>query len=112
MSALVIAEVGLQDITAFSETSYVNTWIYNGTLDLLSRTRCTVRCVNLNINAGVDEYTLDHKVLSLVDVENGARPRANRADDASDYSFVLVRSDVLLVRPAPSEDGSLQVWAV
>jgi len=112
ITKLVTYELGLQDNTAFSEASFVATWIYNGTLDLLSRARPVVRCINLNVNAGTDQYTLDHKILTLVDVESGARPRAARAADVTAYSFVLVRSDVLLVRPTPSEDGSVQVWAV
>jgi hypothetical protein len=31
-----------------------------------------VRCVNLNIAAGVDQYKLDHSILALVEVEDGA----------------------------------------
>jgi len=112
MSKAVAAELGLQDITAYDETTFVSNWLYQGTLDLLSRTRCTVRCVQLRVKANEDQYVLDHGILALVDVEDGARPRGNRADDPSTYSFVLVRSDVLIVRPEPTEDGTVQVWGV
>jgi hypothetical protein len=128
MSKAVAAELGLQDIDAYDETAFVGNWLYQGTLDLLSRTRCTVRCVQLHVFADQGQYVLDQNILALVDVENGARRRANRADsdasvpgtiiypagsvDCSPVSFVLVRSDVLLVRPTPSVDGDIQVWAV
>jgi hypothetical protein len=112
ITKLVAAELGLQDITAFDETGYIGTWVYQGILDLLARTRCVARCINLVMFAGVDEYKLEHTILALVDVENGARPRADRKDDSSKYSFVLVRGDVLLIRPTPSADGKVQVWAV
>jgi len=126
----VIAELGLQDITAFDETGYVNNWVYNGTVDLLARTRCTVRCVHLNINAGKGQYTLDHKILALVEVEDGDRRRLRRDEqhwyDENDFvvvgqdpayqlsgrGFTLIRSDVLVVKPTPSEDGYIDVWAV
>lgn len=112
ITKLVKGELGLQDSTAYDESGFVNSWVYAGTLDLLARTRCVVRCVHLRVTANKDQYTLDHSILTLVDVENGARPRANRAGSTSKNSFVLVRSDVLLVRPTPSEDGELDVWAV
>lgn len=139
ITKLVAAELGLQDITAYDETGFIGTWVYQGILDLLARTRCVVRCINLVMFAGVDEYKLEHTILSLVDVENGHRRRGNRADgghwwtkeaeppfvmaspwtgqpvvyeDWGNYSFVLVRGDVLLIRPCPSADGKVQVWAV
>lgn len=107
----VVYTLGLQDIDSYNETSMVEDLLYQGIIDLLSRTRCTVRCVDLRVRAGVDEYTLDHSLLGLVDVENGARPRARRNESLSP-SFTLVRSDVLLIEPTPGEDGEIQVWAV
>jgi hypothetical protein len=114
MQKLVVAELGLQDIDAYDETSFVAWWLYQGTLDLLSRTRCVVRCVQLHVFADQGQYKLDQNILSLVDVQNGARRRARRDEtiDAFDSAFVLVRSDVLLIEPTPSEDGDIQVWAV
>ena len=107
----VIRWLGLQDITDWDETAMIDDKLYQGTLDLLSRTRCTVRCVNLHVNANVSQYTLDHAVLSLVDVENGARPRTRR-DDTTGPSFTLIRSDVLVIKPTPAVNGTVQVWAV
>lgn len=128
----VIQWLGLQDIDSYNETVMVDDLIYQGTLDLLSRTRCTVRCVQLRVQAGQDEYTLDHGILALVDLENGARRRMRR--DEPDYwydggavwyaydgrdgpphchlGFTLLRSDLLLVKPTPSVDGTIQVWGV
>lgn len=104
----VVAEIGLQDIEAYNETTLANDEINRGVIDLLARTRCVARCVHLKTQAGVDTYTLDHKILSLVDVENGAR-RARR-DETTD-GFTLIRSDILRI-PMPSANGEVDVWAV
>jgi hypothetical protein len=111
MSDQVTRWLGLQDITDYSETSMVYDQLYWGTIDLLARTRCIVRCVDLRTRAGQDEYTLDHSLLGLVDVENGARPRYRR-NQSGGPAFTLVRSDVLIVKPAPDADGEIQVWGV
>ena len=103
--------LGLQDQTTYDETQMINDQLYFGTIDLLSRTRCTVRCVDLRTHANQDEYKLDHSLLALVDVENGARPRARRNETLSP-SFTLIRSDVLLIEPVPTVDGQIQVWGV
>lgn len=107
----VVAWLGLQDISSFDETGMVADKLYQGTIDLLARTRCVVRCVQLRTRAGQNEYTLDHSILSLIDVENGARRRARRNQDLQP-SFTLIRSDVLMVDPIPDADGQIQVWAV
>ena len=122
----VVQWLGLQDITSYDETSIVEQQLYQGTLDLLSRTRCVVRCVELRTVEDEPEYTLDHSILALVDVEDGRRRRLRRGQGYGPaerygtpdspigvYGFTLVRSDVLLITPTPSEDGQLiQVWAV
>jgi hypothetical protein len=102
--------IGLQDISAYDESGYIYDRIYDGTIDLLARTKCVARCVNLNVQANVDTYLLDHSLLALVDVENGQR-RARR-DETFVPSFTLIRADVLRLDPAPSADGSVQTWAV
>ena len=132
MREQVQAWLGLQDITSYDETGFIDDKLYQGTIDMLARTRCIVRCVQLNVNADVAEYVLDQKILSLVDVENGNRRRLRRdqletdnydpgvvvgygpADGwpTSPYGFTLIRSDLLRIVPTPSEDGSVQVWAV
>ena len=111
MTDQVVRWLGLQDITDYDETGMVYDQLYWGTIDLLARTRCVARCLQLRTKANVDQYTLDHSVLGLVDVENGARPRYRRNQNKGP-SFTLVRSDVLLVKPTPAEDGQIQVWAV
>lgn len=134
MKARVQAWLGLQDSTlmpGYDESTIVANLLYEGTIDLLARTRCVVRCVQLRVQAGQDEYTLDHGILSLVDMENGARRRLRRDQtgvisddgatwvfpDGKDYprgqlGFTLIRSDLLLVKPTPSVDGTIQVWGV
>ena len=135
MRGQVMAWLGLQDITSYDETQLATDKIYQGTLDVLARTRCTVRCVQLHVQANVDEYILDQHIMALHDVENGTRRRMRRdvaeayADDDNlplgvyypgpasedyipDLGFVLIRSDILRVVPAPSADGTVQVWAV
>ena len=107
----VVQWLGLQEITAYDETALVESLLYQGTIDLLSRTRCTARCVQLRVTANQDTYTLDHQILALVDVEDGARPRARR-NDSNGPSFTLIRSDVLQVKPTPDANGTVQVWAV
>ena len=111
MRSQVVEWLGLQDIPSYSEAEIVETAIYQGTLDLLSRTRCVVRCIELTTFADQDEYVLDHKLLALVDVENGARRRLRR-DEMWDYGFSLIRADLLRIVPAPSEDGQVQVFGV
>ena len=111
MSDQVANWLGLQSIAAYDETKMINDLLYQGTIDLLARTRCVVRCVDLHTQANVSTYTLDHSILSLVDVENGSTPRGRR-DQGSWPSFTLIRSDVLRFNPTPTEDGEVQVWAV
>jgi hypothetical protein len=111
MHDMVVNTIGLQDIDSYNETTMVDDLLYQGAIDLLSRTRCTVRCVDLRTRAGQDEYTLDHSILALVDVENGSIPRARRNETLSP-SFTLIRSDVLMIEPVPSVDGQVQVWGV
>ena len=87
--------------------------LYQGTIDLLARTRCVARCVQLRTKKDVDEYTLDHALLTLVDVENGKTRRARR--DQTEYApaFTLIRSDILRLEPPPEDDNqTVQVWAV
>ena len=105
----VCATAGLQDIEPLNERTLVEDWVYEGTLDMLARTRCVARCVHLAVSPNVSTYTLAHSLLALVDVENGAR-RRRRDDD--DRGFTLIRSDVLRVSPTPTEAGELDVWAV
>ena len=105
----VCATAGLQDIDPLNERTLVEDWVYEGTIDMLARTRCVARCVHLAVSPNVSTYTLAHSLLALVDVENGAR-RRRRDDD--DRGFTLIRSDVLRVSPTPTEAGELDVWAV
>jgi hypothetical protein len=107
----VASTIGLQAEAPLDESGLVDHWVYRGTLDLLSRTRCTARCVQLGVTAGVDTYTLASAILSLIDVDDGDLPRVRR-DDESTSGFTLIRSDLLQFHPAPSADGEIQVWAV
>lgn len=112
MQDQVMQWLGLQQITGYDESKLASDLLYQGTLDLLSRTRCTVRCIDLQLQADVGEYLLDHSILALVDVENGDRRRLNRGERSDVYGFALIRSDLLRVVPTPSADGEMQVWAV
>jgi len=117
MSDFVTNALGLQDLDSYDETLMVAMWLNQGVIDLLSRTRCIVRCVELTTQNGVGTYTLDHKILSIVDSDNslptGRRYRAARNESPIDPAFVLIRSDVLQIVPTPNEDGmQVQVWAV
>jgi hypothetical protein len=103
--------LGLQDVDAYNEMTLVGDLIYQGTIDLLARTKCVVRCVDLRVTAGVDTYKLDHSLLALYDLEDGNLPKARR-DESLSPSFTLIRSDILRVAPVPSEDGEVQTWAV
>lgn len=127
MADQVAAWLGLQDIAVLDETQLVDQLLYQGTIDMLARTRCVARCVQLRTSPGIDTYTLDHAILSLVDVEDGRRHRARRDQDYVQDElgpgrgwgcdgrshFTLIRSDVLRLDPTPDEDtGTIQVWAV
>jgi len=122
----VVNSLGLQEISPYNEGTLVTGFLNRGVIDLLSRTRCVVRCVHLKTTAGVDTYKLDHSIMSLVDVEDGAQRmrRSQRRENegwvgvtypSGDYGltggFTLIRSDILRV-PAPSEDGEVDVWGV
>jgi hypothetical protein len=102
--------LGLQDITDYDETAMIPLLLQQGTIDLLSRTRCTIRCIDVRVIPDVSEYMLDHSVLGLVDVEDGMRKA--RRNELVNPSFTMIRSDVLRIQPTPSEQGELQVWAV
>jgi len=103
--------LGLQQIDAYNEVPLIQDLLYRGVIDLLARTRCVARCVHLHTQANVGTYTLDHSILSLVDVDDGATRRVRR-DQTGGPSYTLIRSDVLRVNPAPSVAGELDVWAV
>jgi len=110
MADRVIATVGLQDIEPLNEATLVDDWIYEGTIDMLARTRAVARCVHLTVVPEVSTYTLAHSILALVDVENGDKRRRRRDDD--ERGFTLIRSDILRLDPTPTEAGSVDVWAV
>jgi hypothetical protein len=103
--------IGLQSIVGYDETAKIERELYAGALDLLARTKCVARCINLHTIAGTTTYKLDHLIMALVDVEDGSRPR-NRRDQSSDYGFTLIRADLLRLDPTPDADGVTQVWAV
>jgi len=123
--------LGLQDISSYDETQLAKDLIYQGTLDMLARTKCVVRCVELNVSGGVDTYILDHSIMALVDVEDGARRRARRDQstnspdsvdevivypagsiDTTPTMFTLIRADILRLSPVPAANGQVQVWGV
>lgn len=107
----VVQWLGLQDITAYDETQLVEGLLYQGTIDMLARTKCVARCVQLNTQANEDTYRLDHTILALVEVADGT-PRARRDQTSYSPSFTLIRADVLRVQPMPTTSGQVQVWAV
>jgi len=121
----VVATLGLQEIAAFNEGPLVERYLNRGVIDLLSRTRCVVRCIHLQTSPGIDTYTLDHKIMSIVEIEDGA-PRARRSQSRDndgyigvvypgDYrwtrGFTLIRSDILRI-PTPNYSGEIDIWAV
>ena len=125
----VVNEIGLQDIEDYDETVLADDLIYQGTIDLLARTRCTVRCVHLQVSAGESTYVLAGSILALVDVEDGHVQRLRRDElgmngavgvvvypagytGGATHGFTLIRSDLLRVSPIPNEDGEIDVWAV
>ena len=110
MVAQVQANLGLEDIVYFDEKTYVKSLINRGVIEVLGRTRCTVRCIDMRVKAGISEYTVGNQLLSLVDIEDGL-PKVGR-DSAYRPSFTMIRSDILRVQPTPSEDGEVQVWGV
>ena len=113
MADQVMAWLGLQDITVLDESVLVDQLLYQGTIDLLSRTKCIARCIELRTDAGVDIYTLDHSLLALVDVENGWRPKVRRDQARYTPNFTMIRGDILRLEPPPDEDGVMvQTWAV
>jgi hypothetical protein len=107
----VVQEIGLQEIDDYNEGTLVDDLIYQGTIDLLARTKCTARCVHLKTTADQALYSLDHSILGLVDVEDGATKRERR-DESSPPAFTLIRSDILRIDPTPTENGEVDVWAV
>lgn len=118
MTNFIVAALGLQDIDSYDESTMVSMWLNQGVIDLLSRTRVVVRCVQLTTTNGVDTYTLDQNILSIVDSDNslpaGRRYRAARNENTCvDPAFRLIRADVIQIVPVPDEDGmQVQVWAV
>lgn len=106
----VVQWLGLQSSEDYDESEIVNDLLYYGTLDLLSRTRCVVRCIHLHTTTGQDVYTLDHSVLALVDVEDGSL-RRRRRDESAATGYSLIRADLLRIQPTPS-GGEIDVWAV
>lgn len=104
--------LGLQDIAVLDEAAMIDQQLWLGTIDLLARTKCVARCVHLQLLSDVSEYRLSHQLLALVDLEDGARPRARRDQSDLSPSFTLVRSDILRLTPTPIAAGDLDVWGV
>lgn len=111
MKAEVAGGFGLQSLADFNETIYVQQLLNRGVIDLLSRTRCVVRCTEMHLTAGVQNYTLDHAIISIVDFGEGSE-RTRRNGRHYDPSFTLIRSDILQLSPSPDEDGEVSIWAV
>lgn len=110
MYSQVQAVLGLQETAVLDEQTYCKGLVNRGVIDVLSRTRCTVRCIDLRVLANVSEYVVGSQILSLVDIEDGLS-KVNRSS-TNQPSFTMIRSDILTVQPTPSEDGEMQVWAV
>jgi len=110
MYAQVQSALGLQDTVSLDEKTYAQGLINRGVVDVLSRTRCTVRCVDLHVLAGVSEYMVGNLLMGLVDIEDGL-PKVNRDSDYQP-SFTMIRSDILRVQPTPDVDGTVQTWAI
>lgn len=110
MYRYVQAQLGLQEIVYFDETLLSKAMINQGVMDLLSRTRCTVRCIDLHVVGGVSQYVVNDELIGLVDIEDGL-PKVQR-DSSYQPSFTMIRSDILRLTPTPSEDGEVQVWGV
>ena len=105
--------LGLQDIASLDETTFIDPQLYWGTIDLLARTKCTVRCIHLQTQAGVEKYILPHDLLGLVDFTNiNPTPKARRDQSTLQPSFTLIRSDVLRIEPIPTVAGVQEVWGV
>ena len=104
--------LGLQQIAAYDETAMIANLLYQGTIDMLARTRCVVRCVHLRTQANVGIYTLDHAILALVDVDDGHTRKARRDQTTWNGTFTMIRSDLLRLNPTPSVGGEEDVWAV
>jgi hypothetical protein len=103
--------LGLQDIAVLDETAMIDPQLYQGTIDLLARTKCVARPLNLQTLANVDTYLLPHDVLAIIDFQD-SRPRARRDDTDLSPAYTLIRSDLLRVSPVPDVDGEIQIWAV
>src|SRR5262245_9879953 len=103
MRDYVQATLGLQDIAPLDETVLVKQQVNQGVIDLLARTRCVVRCVDIHTQANVSEYTVNHLILSLVDIEDGLEKVAR--DSTRSPSFTMIRSDILRVQPTPTTTG-------
>jgi len=129
ISGRVIQWLGLQKMDDYDETGLVDDLIYRGTIDLLTRTRCVARCVHLHYVANQAVYTLDHSILAMIDVDDGATRRARRdqtgvddvpgvvvypagATQANPFTFTLIRADLLRLNPTPTSAGQVDVWAV
>jgi len=103
--------LGLQDILSLDETTFIDPQLYWGTIDLLARTKCTVRCTHLVTTAGVDTYLLPHSIMAIVDFDP-PMPRARRDQTCLSPSYTLIRSDLLRVAPVPVDAGPLEIWGV
>jgi hypothetical protein len=108
--------LGLQDVVGsdtfpgtYNETNMIDGLLHQGAIDMLSRTRCVVRCIHLRTLPDVAIYTLDHSVLGLVEVGDAARRR--RRDETA-RGFTLIRADILQLHPIPTVAGEVEVWAV
>lgn len=105
------AWLGLEDVAVLDESAMIDSQLHWGTIDLLARTKCVVRCIHLQTLADVANYILPHDVLAIVDFKDD-RPRARRDQTTMWPAFTLVGSDLLRINPVPSVDGELEIWAV
>lgn len=54
------------------DATYLNNWIYQGSIDVMAKTRCRVRPFTIGLNAGQDDFSFNSPVLYVISITNYA----------------------------------------
>jgi hypothetical protein len=115
----IVYTLGLQDDTTFSESGYVLDLIFEGIVDIATRTRVNARVINLTVVPSTKTHDLSSTVISLLDIEGTdgvPLDRYTREDiryaqrnGLKGYAF---REAMLWLSPISSEPVELRAYGV
>lgn len=123
MRDLVTGIIAALDQSDTAELALVDRWINEGIVRVVTDTHCDIAETTISLTAGVDDYVLASTILELRAVlASDATPlkrkepheideyrRSSVSADPSSFVYALDGADHLMLYPAPSANGTLNI---